>query len=110
MPITLNGTSGITTPAIQSWVSLSANANVTAGQHILADTSAGTITLTLPATPAVNEAIIFADKSRTWDTNNLIVARNGNTIEGLAEDLTCNVENANFYLIYNGTTWRIFSN
>jgi hypothetical protein len=110
MPITLNGSSGITTPAIQSWVSLTANANVTAGQHILADTSAGVFTLTLPATPALNEAIVFADRSRTWDTNNLTVARNGNTIEGLAENLTCNVENGNFYLIYNGTTWRIFIN
>jgi len=110
MAITLNGTSGIVTPAIQSWVSFSTNANVTAGQHILADTSAGAITLTLPATPAVNEAIVFADRSRTWNTNNLIIARNGNTIEGLAENLDCNVENANFYLIYNGTTWRIFSN
>lgn len=109
MPITLNGSSGITTPAIQSWVSLSANANVTQGQHIMADTSAGTIALTLPATPAVNEAITFADKFNTWDTNSLTIARNGNSINGLSEDLVCDVQGANITLIYNGSTWQIYA-
>jgi hypothetical protein len=109
MPVTINGTTGITTPAIQSWVSLSANANVTQGQHIMADTSAGVITLTLPATPAVNEAITFADKFNTWDTNNLTIARNGNTINGLSEDLVCDVQGANITLIYNGSTWQIYA-
>lgn len=108
MAITLNGTSGIVTPAIQSWVSLNSSTGVTAGQHILADTSAGAITLTLPTTPAVNDAIIFADKYKTWDTNNLTIARNGNTINGLAENLVCDVEGADLTMIYNGTTWNIY--
>jgi hypothetical protein len=109
MPITLNGTSGITTPAIQSWVSVSTSSTVYAGQHIMADTSAGVITLTLPTTPATNEAITFADKFNTWDTNNLTIARNGNTINGLSENLICDIQGANITLIYNGSTWQIYA-
>lgn len=110
MPITLNGTTGIVTLGIQQWTSVNSSSTAIAGQCILADTSSGAITITLPATPSTNAVIQFSDKFGTWDTNNLTIARNGSTIEGLAEDLTCDVEgDAVLTLLYNGTTWKVYA-
>jgi hypothetical protein len=36
-----------------------------------------------------------------------VIARNGKTIMGLAENLNINVEITALYLVYNGSEWRI---
>jgi len=79
------------------------------GDRIAADTSGGAFTITLPATPANGDTIYFFDYANTFDTNNLTIARNGSNIEGLAEDMTCNVEGSAFSLIYAGATngWQM---
>jgi hypothetical protein len=91
------------------WITRNQNASIVSGQQIMADTTAGQFTLILPATPAINSFTIIADATGFWQTNNLTVNRNGQTIEGLAEDLICNVSGKLFTLIFNGTTWRIFT-
>jgi hypothetical protein len=49
------------------------------------------------------------DYAGTFDTNNLTIARNGSNIESLAEDMTCNVEDAAFTLVFVGSTvgWKV---
>jgi microcystin-dependent protein len=37
------------------------------------------------------------------------VSRNGRTIEGLAEDLIVDIGNASIDLIYDGTTWQVYT-
>ena len=78
-------------------------------QNIAADTSGGAFTLTLPADPDPGDAIDIFDYAGTFDTNNLTLARNGSRIEGLQENLVCNVEGAYFTIIYGGSTngWQI---
>jgi hypothetical protein len=84
---------------------------LTNSQNIAADTSGGSFTLTLPANPSAGDSIDIFDYSETFDTNPLTIARNGNDIriEGLLEDLICNVEGAYFTMIYTGSTrgWQI---
>lgn len=77
-------------------------------QGIIADTSGGTFTVTLPATPATGAQVAIADGA-AWGTTNLTVARNGSTIEGLAEDLVLDITGVLVNLIYDGTTWEVYS-
>jgi hypothetical protein len=73
------------------------------------DTSGGAFTVTLPATPAVGDQVIVTDSGGSWATNNLTVGRNGSTIDGLAEDLTCNISSVSVQFVYSGTTWDVFA-
>lgn len=84
------------------------NFNVDAGSRYGVDTSAGAVTATLPASPTAGDAVFFADAGGAYSTNNLTVARNGNTIMGSASDLTVSTNNESFGLFYNGTTWRLY--
>lgn len=90
---------------------LTRSANHTAQNRdfILANTSAGSFTVTLPASPATGDTVFVADDGKTWEANPLTIARNGATIEGVADDLSCNVSHIRVTLVYSGTTWRIVS-
>jgi len=77
------------------------------------DTSAAARTITLPGSSGLikGDTIRFLDLRKTFDSNALTIARNGNPIQGDAANLTVNTEGAAFDLIWHGTTygWRIFS-
>lgn len=75
------------------------------------NTTSGGITMTLPASPATGDTIRVIDVAKTFDTNALTIARNGQLIMGDAQDMTVSTESAAFDLIYSNSTfgWRIFS-
>lgn len=85
---------------------ITASADVASYENLV-DTSAGPLTLTLPAAPATGHAYRFVDLARTFLTKPLTLARNGQTIEGVAQDLDCNIDGLTLTLWFNGTTWRI---
>jgi hypothetical protein len=60
------------------------------------------LTLTLPASPTVGNLVGVVNLSGTITP---IVARNGEDIMNLAEDLTVDVIDANFTLTYSGATY-----
>jgi len=93
----------------KDFVYVSKNANYTAvtKDFIYADTSTASFTITLPATPLANDVIAILDNTSSFDTNPLVIARNGNSIMGLAEDMIVNTKNVSLELIFNGTEWRI---
>lgn len=78
---------------------------------ISADTRNGAFTIKLPANPAKFDSVTFADHFKTWDTKNLTIDRNTKLIEGLAENLTCNVSGKQITLRYEEATigWRIYT-
>ena len=78
-------------------------------EGVLANTTAGTFTITLPATPATGNQCVIADHSATFATNNLTVGRNGSTINGVASDLTLDISGVSVQFVYNGTTWDVFA-
>lgn len=78
-------------------------------EGVLADTSGGSFTVTLPATPATGAQVVVADAGASWGTNNLTVGRNGSTIGGLAQDLVCDITGASVQLVYDGTTWEVYA-
>lgn len=69
----------------------------------------GGLTLTLPAGPGLGAVVEIVDISGTASTNFFTVARNGELIQGAAEDLVFNVNNKAMKLIYSNTAkgWRI---
>jgi hypothetical protein len=109
-----SNTSGVTTwepPKTFEYSTVATSFNAVAFGGYFVNTASGGVTATLPASPAVGDAIRFLDVAKTFDSNAFTVARNGNLIQGDAENLTVTSESAAFELIYSGSTfgWRIFS-
>lgn len=83
------------------------NYTAVAGDSLLANTSSGSFTITLPASPSSGATISIGDGGGAFLQNPLTIARNGNTIMTLAEDMFVSTNGAAFQLVYNGSTWRI---
>jgi hypothetical protein len=92
-----------------SYVAVSTNYTAASREGVLADTSAGSFTVTLPPSPSTGAQVVVADAGGAWGTNNLTVGRNGSTISGLAEDLICDISGASVQFVYDGTTWEIYT-
>lgn len=92
-----------------TYVYKTANYNVANKEGVLADTSGGAFTVTLPAAPTTGDQVVVADAGASWGTNNLTVGRNGSTIGGLAQDLVCDITGASVQLVYDGTTWEVYA-
>ena len=78
-------------------------------EGVLADTSGGAFTVTLPATPSAGAQVVIADSGNAWGTNNLTIARNGSTIADVADNLVCDITGASIQLVYDGTTWNVYA-
>ena len=85
----------------------SANFTAAAGRAYIVTASSGVVTMTLPATPSNGDSIKLAN----MDDRATIIARNGERIMGVAEDMTLNVEQVSFELMYESSTnmgWVIY--
>ena len=89
-----------------------ANYTAAANDGVLTNTTAGAFTVTLPASPANGAQVVVADAGGTWGTNNLTVARNGNNIADVAQDLVCDISGASVQFVYNSSgtaTWEVYA-
>jgi hypothetical protein len=91
----------------KSWVVKTSNYTAISGDKIIADSTLGSFTITLPLSPVTGNSVFFADKN-DWSVNNVIVNRNGQTIENAAENLILDVKCNQVELIFDGTTWQVF--
>jgi len=84
----------------------------TNNDRIFVDTSADAFTITLPAAPEIGNQIRFVDLAGTFGTNNFTIARNGNNIMGLTENMITSVNHSAFSLVYSGSTygWKLQDN
>ena len=80
------------------------NYTASAGEGVFMDTTSAALTLTLPASPSIGDEVAFKDYAKTFDTNNLTIARNGSKIEGATNDLTVDVEGAGNTLVFTDST------
>ena len=89
----------------------SSNFTATAGARYGVNTTGGSVTATLPATPTSGQAVLFADAGGAFATNNLIIDPTTNSIMGGATGgtMTVSTNNVSVGLFYNGTTWRIYN-
>tara|TARA_R100000988_G_scaffold972_1_gene869 strand:- start:81 stop:797 length:717 start_codon:yes stop_codon:yes gene_type:complete len=71
--------------------------------QVIVDTSASTVTVTLPASPSVGAEVHFIDgggAAGNFNSNNLTIGRNGSNILGSASNLVVSVNGAAFTLVY----------
>jgi hypothetical protein len=93
-------------------VGVTTNYTAQSGQLLLIDTTSAVLTVTLPDNPSVGDRINFIDAAGNCGTNKAVIARNGNKIANLAEDLDFDIRNTSLELLYTGPTygWSILSN
>jgi hypothetical protein len=77
------------------------------GDKLLCDTSGGTFTVTLPASPIFGSTVMIYDRS-DFTANPLNIARNGSTIEGVADDFILDIGQTRNEIVYDGATWHIY--
>ena len=75
------------------------------------DTTTGAVTATLPASPTAGDYITFTDYARTFATNNLTLAPNGNKINASTSNVVLNVSGEAVSIVYIDATqgWLAYS-
>jgi len=103
MPVVAQAEDGNLSP----WIVVDSNYLAAPGDRIIANTSQGSFTITLPANPSVGDSVTITDG---WDfsQNNVIIGRNGSLIvnelqQGEASDINLDVMNTTYEFIYAGT-------
>ena len=75
-----------------------------AGNGYFVNTTSGAITVTLPATPTAGDLVGIKDYANTADINAITIARNGENIQGTANDFVISTEGLAITLIYVDAT------
>jgi hypothetical protein len=83
-----------------------ANYTANSGERVMVGSDTGAITITLPATPAAGYSVGVWDADNGASTNNITIARNGETIDGVAADDVINVNGGKFEYVFDGSTWK----
>ena len=86
---------------------VSSTFSATVNDRILANSSGGTFTVTLPlnSTLLVNDVVQIVDVTGSFNTNNITLGRNGSKIQNLSEDLVLDINNIAVTMIYTGSTY-----
>ena len=74
------------------------------GRGYFIDTTSGTQTITLPASPTIGDTIMIRDYAGTFGTNNVTVGRNGSNIAGTALDGTLFTNDLSVTLVFVDST------
>ena len=91
-----------------SYTKVIANTTAKINQGYIANTAAGSFTITLPLSPQTGNYVIIVDDA-SFDTNPLYIARNGEPIIGVYEDLTLNIAGVSVTLLYDGGQWNVYT-
>ena len=87
-----------------NWAIKTTTYTAVAGDTLLANTTSGAFTITLPASPAANDYVAIADYAGTFATNNLTINSNSLKIMGTVQTLVLDVNYRNVTLVYSGAT------
>ena len=82
-----------------------ANRTVANGELCYIDSNGGAFTLTLPAGPSSGHRVLFIDTTGHCESNPVTIARNGQTINGVAADFDLDQSFGWIDMAFNGTTW-----
>jgi hypothetical protein len=102
IPQAQDGQDGNLTP----WTIVTNTFTAGAGDRIIANTEAGTFTISLPANPSIGTSVIITD-GWNFAQNNLIIGRNGSKIVnaqqvGEERNINLDVQNTTYEFIYTG--------
>jgi len=112
VPAVTNTTWIVTVVSITGGVSAvfkTVNYAAVAGDLIGVGSDTGPITITLPGSPADNAFVGIWDGDDNAGANNITIARNGSTIDGVSADFIIDVDSGRVDLIYSSAagTWKV---
>ena len=92
-----------------TWNEASSNITMQTLNAYFVDTSTSPITMTLPATPTRGDSVKINDMAGTFGTNNLTIGRNSEKIQGVADNLIVDYNQATMELVYCNSTygWKV---
>jgi len=90
-----------------NWTNKSTTYTAVNNDGIIANTSGGSFTVTLPASPAAGSYVVFVDGGNSFQAYPLTVAGNGSTIDVSYTSAVLNITNAKVEFIYSGSTWEM---
>lgn len=97
-------TTGTAAPVIRE---ISTSYTAIPQDRILADSSGGAFTITLPSSSTViqGDQVQIIDVTGSFNANNVTVARNGSNINSIAENLVLDINGAVVTLLYTNATY-----
>lgn len=91
---------------LQRWQVINTATTLEDAERYILDSSGGSFDITLPASPTEGDYIQLTDGA-DLTAYPVTVLANGNTIEGANNDVSLDVGNCSFELIYDGSTWQL---
>jgi len=103
--ITEKGYFTITSSAITAYTAV-------AGDQLLIDTTQTTVTITLPAAPAIGDELVIIDARGTFGSNNVTINRNGKPINSGTNNLALAINGQAITLVFIDSTrgWSFKTN
>lgn len=98
-----NGGNGSGNSSTIKWSTITTDSTITAGSHVLVDTTSHPLTITLPSTPGLNDSVSIIDYSGTASINNITITHSSKVLNS-TEPLILDMDNARITLLYTGDT------
>ncbi len=97
--------------ALLPWSVINGNHSAVNGARLIANTTAGSFTVTLPGAGAGRPvgAYVQITDGGNWAVNNLLINMGGATIEGINDTLAINIAQTTVEFVWDGTTWQFTS-
>ena len=96
------------------WDTTAKTASFTAvsGNGYFVNTTSGTITVTMPASPSAGDIVGIKDYAGTFNTNNVTMGRNGSNFDGSTNDAILSTNQLSVFFVYvDGTQgWKATQN
>jgi len=114
--ITVNGSSvslgGSVSAGSIEWQTVKTSGfTAVAGEGYFCNTNGGAFTATLPASPSAGDTVAFKDYGDDFATNALTIARNGENIQGVANDSEITTDRASIVCVFiDDTKGWLFTN
>ena len=107
--ITVNGTSvslgGSVSAKTFEWQTVKTSGfTAVSGEGYFCNTNGGAFTVTLPASPSAGDTVALKDYGDDFGTNALTIARNGENIQGVANNSQLSTDRASVVLVYFDST------
>jgi len=104
--VSLGGNLDVNSVNWQSLITADGSTTTTAvaGEGYIIDTTSNTHTVNLPASPSAGDKVVIKDYAGTFGTNNVTINRNGNNIQGVANNSLISTNRASLTLVYVDAT------